>query len=201
MLERVPCLPARVLERDAYLSDYRREYERIDDAFWKLERGQTFREIGDASWEAFAGGDWDLSLELNEADRATAMEMAENDRKHGIRTNRIRVVELPVSPYVQWEMQFFRLLVEAGQELRVLDARELRDHERHQPLPELALLGSRVLYQVLYESDGTPCGARRIDDPGIIRACRAELAALFARGEPLMDFFSREIAPLPAPAQ
>jgi hypothetical protein len=34
--------------------------------FWKLERGQAFAEPGNASWEAFARGDWDESLRLIE---------------------------------------------------------------------------------------------------------------------------------------
>lgn len=200
MLDRIADLPARTLGREAYLKDYWAEYEQIDDVFWKLERAQTFREIGDPSWEAFANGDWRLALELNEADRETAVEMAAKDRRLGIRTRRIRVVETPISPYVQWEMQFFRLLAEAGQELRVLPAEALRAWEHERPAPELALLGDRVLYEVLYDASGTPCGARRIDDRAVIRACRAELAGLFARAEPLMRFFDREIAPLPAPA-
>lgn len=199
MLERVPDLPAVVLGQEAYLRDYWAEYERIGDHFWKLERIQTFREPGDPSWEAFVAGDWPRALELNEADRPTAVEMAEMDRKLGISTQRIRVVEKPISPYLQWEMQFFRLLVEEGQDLRVLPADALRAWERDRPVPELALLGDRVLYQVLYDDSGTPCGARRITDPYVISECRADLSLLFANAEPLMDFFDREIAPLPAP--
>lgn len=200
MLERVPNLPAVTLDSDSYLRDYWTEYERIDDYFWKLERAQTFRELGDPSWEAFAEGDWERALELNEADRPSADEAAATDRRLGIKTRRIRVVESPISPYVQWEMQFFRLLAEAGQELRVLPAEALRPWERDQPTPELALLGDRVLYQVLYDESGTPRGARRIDDPAVIRACRADLSLLFANAESLLKFFDREIAPLPAPA-
>lgn len=200
MLERIPDLPARRLAREDYLKDYWAEYERINGDFFKLERAQEFREIGDPSWEAFADGDWRLALELNEADRETAEEMANKDRRLGIRTRRIRVVEEPISPYVQWEMQFFRLLAEAGQELRVLPAAQLRAWETDRPVPELAVLGDRVLYQVMYDRSGTPCGARRIDDPRVIRACLAELALLFDRAEPLLRFFDREIAPLPAPS-
>lgn len=199
MLERIPDLPAPTLDEDAYLTDYWTEYERIGDHFWKLERIQTFREPGDPSWEAFLEGDWPRALELNEADRPTAVEMAETDRKLGISTRRIRVVEKPISPYLQWEMQFFRLLVEAGQDLRVLPAEALRAWESDRPVPELALLGDHVLYHVLYDDSGTLYGARRITDPDVIRGCRADLSLLFANAEPLMDFFAREIAPLPAP--
>jgi hypothetical protein len=34
----------------------------------------------------------------------------------------------------------------------------------------------------------------------VIRTAAAEITELFAKGEPLLDFFRREVAPLPAPA-
>lgn len=199
MLEAVSELPARNLDLESYLRDYWREYDKIEDVFWKLERAQTFREDGDPSWEAFARGNWIRALELNEADRSTAERMAGKDRRLGIRTRRIRVVERPVSPYVQWEMHFFRLLAEAGQELRVIASEALGRFEQRRPVPEIVILGDRVMYEVLYDRSGASRGARRIDEPDIIAACRSDLAGLFGRAEPLLTFFDREIAALPAP--
>lgn len=199
MLERISDLPATLLERDAYLAEYWREYGQVKGVFWKLERDQTFREPGDASWEAFAAGDWARALELNEADRSEAEAMAEKDREVGIETRRIRVVEKPISPYVQWEMQFLRFLAEAGQALRVLLVSQIARVEQRRPLPEIVILGDRALYMVRYDSTGTACGAWRINDPDVIAVCSAELSELFSAGEPLLDYFHREIAPLPPP--
>ncbi|GAA3756631.1 DUF6879 family protein [Salinactinospora qingdaonensis] len=198
MLERIDDLAVTPLEREDYLAEYWRAYEQ-GGVFWKLERGQTFQEPGDASWEAFAAGDWDRALELNEADRSDAEAMAAKDRDVGIETRRIRVVEWPVSPYVQWEMQFLRLLAEAGQSLRVLTAPQVAHLERERPLPEIVILGGRIAYLVRYDAAGNACGAWRADDRDAIAQCCAELSELFAAGEPLLDFFQREIAPLPPP--
>ncbi|WP_017592545.1 DUF6879 family protein [Nocardiopsis potens] len=200
MLEKVADLPGREMASPDYLADYWAEYRRTRGVFWKLERGQTFKEHGDASWEAFAAGDWERSLELNEQDRTEADAMARQDAEQGIATKRIRIVEFPVTPYVQWEMQFLRMLAEAGQSLRVLRAGQVAGLERQRPLPEVVILGERVMYEVRYDGEGAPCGGRRIDDPGAIARCAAQLAGLFARAEPLTAFFDREIAGLPAPA-
>jgi hypothetical protein len=62
------------------------------------------------------------------------------------------------------------------------------------------VVGDRVLYEVQYESDWTPCGARRINDPNVIAAVASEIKDLYERGEPFLDFFARGVAPLPAPA-
>lgn len=198
MLDRLPDLPATPLERSAYHAQYRSAYEG-GGVFWKLERAQTFQEPGDPSWEAFAAGDWATALELNEADRTEAEAMAAKDRDSRMETRRIRVVEHPVSPYLQWEMQFLRLLAEAGQSLRVLPAARVAHLEQRRPLPEVVLLGDRALFLVRYDSAGKADGAWRVDDRRAIAETTAELADLFASGEPLLDYFHREIAPLPPP--
>lgn len=96
-------------------------------------------------------------------------------------------------------MQYFRLLAEAGEDLRVLPAVRLWPREMARPLPEVVVLGERVLFEVLYDQDGAATGARRINDPRVIRSCAAEIAELYARAGPLLDCFEREIAPLPPP--
>ncbi|MDA0565540.1 hypothetical protein LG943_14620 [Streptomonospora sp. S1-112] len=198
MLDRLRGLAATAFDHAGYLADFWREYE-AGGVLWKLERIQSFQEPGDASWEAFAAGDWARALELNEADRAQAENMVAKDREVGMETRRIRVVERPVTPYLQWEMQFLRLLAEAGQSLRVLTAAQVEHWERERTLPEVVLLGGRVLYLVRYDPGGQASGADRIDDHDVIAACAAELDSLFQAGEPLLDYYHREIAPLPPP--
>lgn len=84
--------------------------------------------------------------------------------------------------------------------VRVVRAEALSALESQGQLPEVVVIGDRVLYEVRYEPDWTPCGARRIDTPRVIAAAATEIADLYDQGEPLLDFFDRELAPLPAPA-
>lgn len=114
---------------------------------------------------------------------------------------RLRIVESPVSPYLQWAMHYFRMLAQEGMDFRVLDAAHLTSHESVRPLPEAVILGEHVLYEILYDPAGTPYGARRVDDPSVIAACRRDVAELYTRGEPLAAYFEREIAPLAPPVR
>ncbi|RAY12416.1 hypothetical protein DPM19_25040 [Actinomadura craniellae] len=192
MLERVRDLPAVDLDAQGYLDDFWRHHERIDGAFWKLERIQTFREPEDPGWVAMISGDWGRALALIEEQRPATVS--------GRGSHRLRVVERPVTPYVQWELHALRPRAEAGaQDVRVLDAAEIRHLETGRTLPELVFLGTEVMYEVLYDGTGTHSGGRRHDDPGVIAACHRELAELHAKGEDLRTYFDREIAPLPAP--
>jgi uncharacterized protein DUF6879 len=152
------------------------------------------------SWEAFAAGDWDRALELNEHERDTVRAKVAEGQSLGVESRRLRVLEHPATPYLQWEMQYFRLLAEAGEDLRVIDASRVRHLEADRLLPEIVILGDRVLFEVLYDADGTAYGARRIDDPQVIAETGKKAADLYTAAEQLLDFFAREIAPVPAPS-
>lgn len=197
MIDLIPDISGPELDLATYSDAYDEAYKQI--VFWKLERRQTFREPGTPSWEAFAAGDWDHALELNECERDTVRAKVAEDESLGVESCRLRVVEHPVTPYLQWEMQYFRLLAEAGEDLRVIHASRLRHLETARPLPEIVILGDRVLFEVLYDAEGTAYGARRIDDPQVIAEAGREVASLYANAEPLPDYFAREIASLPPP--
>ena len=109
------------LELPAYYADFQRNFRRARE-FWKLERGQVFAEPGDASWEAFDAGDWDEAMRLAEARRADLRRYHEENTAAGIRTRRIRIVSLPVTSYLQWELHLLRLRDEAGGPIRILRA-------------------------------------------------------------------------------
>ncbi|MFF5401638.1 DUF6879 family protein [Streptomyces misionensis] len=187
------------MDRPAYHADFRRV--RASGIFHmnKLERGQHFKERGFASWEAFAAGEWDRALSLIEEKREIYAEQFREAARLGIRERRLRVVEFPVTPYVQWELFVLRLRVELGDEIRVLDAREISDIERERPVPEVVILGDVAMYEVLYDDDGNAAGANRSTDPELIRETSAGFEALYGRGEDFHAFFDREIAPLPPP--
>ncbi|MCO5967508.1 DUF6879 family protein [Actinoallomurus soli] len=197
MLDRIADQPGLELDLASYSDAYDEAYEQI--IFRKLERRQTFREPGVPSWEAFAAGDWERALELNERERDAVRAKVAEDARLGVESRRLRVVEHPVTPYLQWEMQYFRLLAEAEEDIRVLDAEKVRHLEADHLLPEIVILGERVLFEVLYDSQGTAYGARRIDDADVITESAREVADLYAAAEPLLDYFAREIATLPPP--
>ncbi|MFE7235058.1 DUF6879 family protein [Streptomyces sp. NPDC057596] len=188
------------MERPAYHADFRRVYESGIHHLNKLERGQNFKERGFASWEAFAAGEWNRALSLTQEKRDVYARQFRDAARLGILERRLRVVEFPVTPYVQWELYVLRLRVELGDNIRVLDAREISDIEKDRPVPEVVILGDVAMYEVLYDDDGNAAGANRFTDRALIRETSAGFDALYERGDDFHDFFDREIAPLAPPA-
>jgi hypothetical protein len=202
MLEQIHEIPGDILDLDAYMADFSENESKISDRCNKLERRQYFEEPYDPSWRAFAAGDWEESLRLDEElARADTAEMYATYARRGIEWRRVRVVELPVTPYVQWELHGLKLRVECGEHISVIPAESVSKYEIDRLASEVIILGSQVMYEVLYDKSSVLCGGRRINDQAVIQACRSEIEQLYSDGEDFIAFFKREVAHLPAPTR
>ncbi|MEV0613313.1 DUF6879 family protein [Nonomuraea sp. NPDC050404] len=181
-----------VLDVPAYQAGFERDHVVCTEPMWKLERAQEFFEPDVASWRAMMDGDWERSLALIQR---VAQPLAEYfARRQPVR--RVRVVEFPITAYLQWEMHVLALRAAAGSPCRVVPAARVRDLE---PVPELVVFSPTLMYEVLYDEHGGGRGGRRVTDPGVVGPCLRATQALFDEGEDVRDFHEREIAPLPPP--
>lgn len=200
---RVPLLPAgqgESLDRGEYGRDFRdRRAEIRDGESWKLERLQHFEEVASPSREALRRGDWAEVLRQFEALRDTSRQVALNDVRHRSPFRRLRVVEEPLTPYVQWELHWLRMRAEVGNATRVLRADAVAAAESRGRLPELVVLDDRTLYRVLYSEAGVPAGAIRWTDPSVVGPWAAFIRDAYAEGEDVLSYFDRVVAPLPPP--
>ncbi|RYJ31108.1 hypothetical protein CU044_0751 [Streptomyces sp. L-9-10] len=189
------------LELDAYLEDFDQHFWRAGRAgFWKLERQQTFREPGVKSWEAFFRGEWGTALSLISEQRGHYERYFRKIADHGFGLHRVRVVEEPISPYLQWELHLLRLKEQCGEDTRVVGLDDIALLEPDGALPEIAIIGSSVLYEIVYDGEGNLAGGIRYTDSGAIAECRRIIRDLHGSGERLDSFFGRRVASLPAPA-
>ncbi|MBI0296975.1 hypothetical protein JBE04_21525 [Streptomyces sp. PRKS01-29] len=188
------------LSRDAYGADFRRRMRAVEGRdSWKLERQQHFQEPGNASWQAFSQGDWRGALELIEKRRDELLAFMGEAAKRNFSLYRVRVVEEPLTPYLQWELNMLRLRAECGERIRVVGPGQIRKFEEDGPLPELVSLGGRTLYKVIYDSRAMSDGALRIVDPEVLSPWEEFIKGLFDAGEEMASYFEREVAPLPPP--
>jgi len=198
----MPSLLARAagerMEISAYYADFQENYARAGE-FWKLERGQVYAEPGDVSWEAFRRGEWDESMRLIEERRADLIDYFRVTAARGTVSRRIRIVSLPPSGYLQWELNVLKVRDEAGGPIRVLLDADIADLEGQGQLPDIYTMDTEVMYQAVYDENGVLEHALRYTDKLVVARCRDFIAGLYARGEPIGTFFEREIAPLPAP--
>jgi hypothetical protein len=188
------------LEQPEYKKDFRQRFLAIDGQdMWKLERRQDFRQPGTPSWEACARGEWDEALRLYEQRRDNLAKSEEERRERRIDFRRVRVVERPIIPYVQWELNAFRVRTEYGELIRIVGPEAIRELESEGSLPELINLGSQTLYEICYDERGIANGAVRYSDRELVARHRQLCRDLYEAGEDFRSFFDREVLHLPPP--
>jgi hypothetical protein len=182
----------------AYRDDFERYFWDIGEpGFWKLERQQTFQEPWSESWLAFARGEWEESLRLHEARRPSIANYYQKVAERGFAARRVRVVEKPLTPYLQWEFQLLRIRNELGAKVRVVGSEQVARFETEGLLPELNVLGATVMYRLLYDENDIQ--GVRFTDANLIAHWREFIQDLYSVGEDLESFFQREVAPLEPP--
>jgi hypothetical protein len=187
------------LDRAAYLRDFwgRRGVYRRDS--WKFERRQHVEEPDDPSRAALRRGEWAESLRLLERGRAELLQTSTRDLRLGVTFHRVRVVEEPLTPYIQWELHALRVQAECGKKIRVVDAGALRGLEGDERLPEVVVLGGRTLYEVRHTEAGAPCGAVRFTDAGLVERWVRFIQQLYVSGEDVIAYVERRVRTLPPP--
>ncbi|MDG4808087.1 hypothetical protein O7634_15130 [Micromonospora sp. WMMD1120] len=194
MRELLRSVARRRLSLADYDADFYETVESTDGPILKTERIQTFREPGSPSWEAYADGRWDdalrIAAEPNPELEAFFQRLDQLDS--GLR--RLRIVELPLTPYLVWELHLLRHRAEAGEQIKVLNAEAISEWEAAAgTVPELMVVGSQALYEVLYDDAGTPIGAEKSVEPVVVQSLQSQILALLDRAEPFDSFFRREV--------
>ncbi|MGW8846446.1 DUF6879 family protein [Streptomyces xiamenensis] len=185
---------------DGYKQDFWPFHQSIEHrSSWKLERQQNFQELGSPSWEAHRDGDWERSLRLMAEERDALLRIRRENDERGHLLHRVRVAEQPLTPYLHWELTSLRQQAECGTPVRVVGPGAVRPYESEGPLPELVVLGGERLYHVQYTPDGFLDGAIRFTDPALVQPWEHFIRELFAAGEDMVAFHTREVAPLPPP--
>ncbi|WP_434740269.1 DUF6879 family protein [Micromonospora sp. SH-82] len=192
--------PGELLSLQDYWADFEaRFWKTTAPGFWKLERQQTFKEPGDEGWRAFAEGRWEESLRILDDRRDEFEVYYRRIADSGFATRRVRVVDQPLTPYLQWELHVLRLRHEYGGLTRVIDSDQVAFVETAGPVPEVYTLGTEVMYEAVYDTDGVLETARRWEDPALVARCQQFIEARYLDGEPLDEFFARKVAPLEPP--
>lgn len=183
-----------------YWPDFEKNFwQTTAPGFWKLERQQIFQEPDNASWKAFADGDWAGALRVLDEQRESFADYYRRIAARGFRTRRVRVVEKPMTPYLQWELHVLRLRHKYGGLTRVVGPERVAPYETAEPLPEIYTLGTAVMYEAIYDADGVLAAANRWTDRDLIVHCQTLIENLYRTGEPLDAFFAREVATVAPP--
>ena len=109
---------------------------------------------------------------------------------------RVRIVAQPFSDYLIWELNVLRYNERLGEIVRVIDVKDAQRLVRSDYLGDFIALDETVAYRVLYGANGQNVGAECSTDAKSIAGVVNAFDCLFDHGEPLGEFFAREVSTL-----
>lgn len=124
-------VPMKTLPRDETESLWEQYWNEMRDEWFKLEVLQDYAaEDEGPSLESWLKGDKQRSIELMGED--SDPEFTKNCReklKQGVKLTRIHIIEEPLSPYMQWETEFYRRVSVPlrGEEVYLINRLEIAD--------------------------------------------------------------------------
>jgi hypothetical protein len=162
----------------------------VQTRIFKLERLQYYIETGNESWQEFEGGNVRRSLELMRNIRATEAQFDIDFFRRGLQFLRVRAIELPLSPYVEWELQSHIISAQYGETILVAD---LTNAQRNRILwnsRDFLLFDSNAALVHDYAPDGALRGGWISQDQDFLRRCTDLAAAFLSSSVPLAVFMA-----------
>lgn len=183
---------------------YRREFrlyrgEILDRDSWKFERRQHFEEQSSPGRDAFRQGDWEKAMSILAEKRESILRSVREDYENRTNFYRVRVVEEPISAYLQWELRSLRMQADCGKPIRVISAEAVSALESGRLLPEVVVLGAQTLYEVVYTDAGVPDSAVRFTNAELVNNWLEFIKELYDTGESVVSYVDRQVAYLPPP--
>ncbi len=192
-------VPHQELSKEEYEEQAWEELKRSKE-FLKLECRQHFVEPGNPSWDLFAVGDWAGALQAIDRVEDQLREYLSLLESGSLAARRLRIVQLPVSPYLQWELQLLARWCKRGEDVRVVIA-DAPESKELTELGELNILDERMCYEALYSDSGELTGAKKYTTTATVATLRTTVENVVNRAEPLLPFFEQRIRNLPPPSR
>jgi hypothetical protein len=166
-------------------------WERIERRFLKLETWQTYREQeSNRSQAEYLAGNLATAARLLESEAETDRPLYESVSSRGIDYSRVRLVQLPLSSYLRYEMIGYRIRKRMGERIVivVIDPNVMLPNDQHFDF----LLFDQCLALIHdYGTDGHQVGGWLIDDPDILERLEHTALELRARAIPVGEFDSQ----------
>lgn len=109
------------LDLGEFGSAFASAWSRIESRFLKLECWQSYREVEtNESQAAYNHGDVGMARQLLKQEAEADRSLYEDVRRRGIEYARVRLVQEPLTPYLEYELLSYRIRAELGESIEVV---------------------------------------------------------------------------------
>ncbi|MGH3248170.1 MAG: DUF6879 family protein [Trebonia sp.] len=185
---------SRRLDLDEFGAQFAAAWSRLDERFLKLECWQEYQELEAVeSQNAYNRGDINLARELLRGEAESDRPLYQDVKRRNIYYARIRLVHLPLTAYLDYEMMAYATRAQLGENIRVVKFPETI------PLPseeyfDFLLFDRHIALIHDYGSDavGVQSGGWLVDNPEIIKLLEDKALTALRDAVPVERFLTVE---------
>jgi hypothetical protein len=178
----------RSLSGEEFDAEFERWWRELRAEFFKCEAQQVYDETGEEEFLAlFRAGDLDQLHRLLDEDVARAESIWNDARRRGISFLRCHIYDLPLSEYLRFELEAYKVQARAGERIWMMPRSALADADTS---ADVMLFDRQRALIADYSPTGILLGATATDDPDDIARLDALRETCLAAGVPL-DVFLR----------
>jgi Family of unknown function (DUF6879) len=181
------------LDLDEFGPAFASAWSRIEARFLKLECWQSYREAEtNESQAAYDRGDIEAARQLLEHEAQADRPLYEDVQRRGVEYARVRLVQEPLTPYLEYELLSYRIRAEMGENIEVVrcePALRLPDEQHFDFL--LFDHHTALIHDYGTEEIGFQVGGWLSHEPEVIARLGVTAAKLRSRAVPLGEYLAQ----------
>jgi hypothetical protein len=182
---------------DEEAASYDEHWARIRCEFFKLETLQLYADDYSPGFRDYAIGDigdGELVRRLRAAMAAEPDPWREKVRVEGLCYNRVHVVDLPLSQYLRYEINSYRISAELGERIFLITRADACALAPQVPIGDFIMFDSGVVLAQYYDESGTWLYTDLLEDPQEVAGYVSFKTALLQRATPFEEFLEEHAA-------
>jgi hypothetical protein len=164
-------------------------FKDLHKSWLKIEFLQEYDESGFTGYDAFRNGDYDEAARLVREMVMSQRELYGHAAERKISMTRIRICELPLSPYLQhYEFAAYLADIECGEDIRLVSADDVRRLLEETGISDFVLFDRERVIALIYDvHSGSLQEARLVEDAELVRSYSAVADELMKVSVPMLQ--------------
>jgi len=174
---------------NGHTDDFGRFFNELRSRWVKVERLQQYDESDSAGYQAFRRGDYAEARNLVQDMVKSQADIYSHTQRFGVAMIRVRICELPLSPYlVHYEIPAYLADIECGEDIRFVDSRLIDDLLTDSGISDYVLFDDKRVIALIYDlASATLQDVLLTEDQEVVRRYVEISDELIRRSVPMLE--------------
>jgi len=157
------------LEKNELQPIFSTHWSELQDEFFKLETLQHYIEEEVESYNLYLRGRKNEARKLLQKAISSQAPLYENTRNRGVSMLRLHIVDLPLSPYISYELESYKISRRFGEEIYFVTTETVDTIDTVTPPQDLLMFDERFIILHSYDRDGFLQYSDLLEDPSEVQ--------------------------------